>query len=78
MSNKKKKKRDPQIIRAEKLLSYGIIFGLLSGIIIGCIICFFTKNLFWLALTPIITFFLGMAIASAISNPKKAQKKHSK
>lgn len=75
--SKKTKKRNPQVIKAEKYLSYGTIIGLISGIIIGLIICLITKNLFWLALTPIITLFLGIAVSSILSSPKKVQKKRS-
>lgn len=64
MSKKKKVKRDTQ---ADKNLSYGIIGGLSIGIIIGFILLIVTDNMLWMTL-PIATLFIGMAIATLISN----------
>ena len=75
MSNKKKNKKSAEIIKSEKYLSYCTMGGLILGVIFGIIICYFTENLFWLALSPVITLFLGIAVGSILGKPKKNTKK---
>lgn len=72
-----KKKKNVKNIKAEKYLSYGTLIGLIIGLIIGTIVFLLTDNMFWMALTPIILLFAGLAIGSYLGKNKKVTKKHS-
>ncbi len=72
--NKNKNKKNVEIPNS---LSYGTVIGLIVGLIIGSVIFFFTDNMFWLALSPIICLFIGLGIGSYFPNTKKSLKKHS-
>ena len=72
--NKNTNKKNVEIPNS---LSYGTVIGLIVGLIIGSVIFFFTDNMFWLALSPIICLFIGLGIGSYFPNTKKSLKKHS-
>ncbi|SCJ71385.1 Uncharacterised protein [uncultured Clostridium sp.] len=64
--SKKKKKLSKHNEKAEKILSFGIISGLVIGVLVAFVLFILTDNMFWMVL-PLITTFVGFAISSLIN-----------
>lgn len=76
MSNKKKiKKISKKNEKTEKYLFYGIISGLVIGVIMAFILLIITDNVLWMTL-PVITLFLGLGISSIIVNKGSSKAKN--
>ena len=76
--SKKKKKLSKHNEKAEKILSFGIISGLVIGVLVAFVLFILTDNMFWMACTPIVTLFVGLGIGSYLGNKKPVKGIHKK
>lgn len=73
----KKKKKSLAEKKAEIYLSYGTLIGLIIGLVFGTIVFLLTDNMFWIALAPIISLFIGLGVGSYLGKNIKLTKKRS-
>lgn len=75
----KKKNKNTSLSSNGKNITFGIVIGTVIGFILGVIATFFTKDIFWFGLFPMLGLIVGLTIASIMDqkNFKNNQKNNS-